>query len=141
MPPDDEATAGGGPPRRPAPRTGTDLVTDDRLAALIQTVEDRSASRVQRLSGWVPVAITALTILVGATAYLAPMRDEIDRLEITIQNLSEDTLQKDLRLSERIDGVQDNVEAATATTSARLAAIQADVSVIKSQIDQAYNRR
>ena len=110
-------------------------MTDQQLATILQAVDGRQSERLQRFSGWVPVAFAFGSMLVGATAFLAPLRDDIDRIEAGQAQYEADNLQKILRLSERIDGVQNDLESSSAETAARLAAIQADVSVIKSRID------
>ncbi len=110
-------------------------LSPNQLAAITQAIEGRSSERVQRTAGWIPVVVTLSGLLVGATAFIAPLRDDIDRVEMSMAQFEQDNLVKIIRLSERIDGVQDDLESKTQDTAARLALIQADLSVIKAKLE------
>jgi hypothetical protein len=75
-------------------------------------------------------------VLVSATAFLAPIRDDVDRLGQELVQLEDETLTKEIRLGQRIDGVESQLERSNTEVSSKLAQIQADILVIKSRIDR-----
>lgn len=84
----------------------------------------------------VGLLVTITVLIVTATAFLSPLRADVLRVESQIVQLEEETLTKEIRLSQRIDGVETTLGRQTTEVSTKLAQIQADILVIKSRFDQ-----
>jgi hypothetical protein len=80
--------------------------------------------------------VTITLLIVNATAFIAPLRSDVTRVEAQIVQLEEETLTKEIRLSQRIDGVETQLERNTSEVSTKLAQIQADILVIKSRFER-----
>ena len=90
----------------------------------------------RQVPSWAPLAVTLVSLIVGATAYLAPQSDRIDRVEQMV--ITERTANREIHLTldRQIGDVSAQMQRSEEESRAVLAQIQADVSVIKARLDQ-----
>lgn len=79
----------------------------------------------------ISIVIAAGPLLVSVTAYIAPLRDDLDRIEAQMEQLRSETLTKDLQLSERIDRIASDMERNNRDLRVLLAEMQGDLRVIR----------
>ncbi len=93
------------------------------------------------------IAITVVVLIVNATAFLAPIRNDVDRIARDIEQVEErfqdelnqmesETLDKDIRLSQRIDEVKVQTDRIGDEMRVSLSQIQSDINVIKTKLEQ-----
>ena len=93
------------------------------------------------------IAVTVVVLIVNATAFIAPIRNDVDRVVREIEQVEErfalelnqmesETLDKDIRLSQRIDEVKVQTDRIGDEMRVSLSQIQSDINVIKTKLEQ-----